>query len=250
VVFMLYKHFLILLLTIFYLSCSDDPTPTSSTPTDNETTGTVTDIDGNVYQTIRIGYQWWMAENLKVTHYSNGDTIPNVTDDATWLLLTTGAWCNYNNDPTNVAIYGRLYNWYAVNDSSNIAPVGWHVPSDEEWKQLEMFLGMSKSQVDAIGGRGTDEGGKMKSTGTIEGGDGLWYSPNTGATNSSGFSALPGGYGYGGSYYQIGYFAEFWSSTDDGSSHAGARSLSYDDSGVSRSFYGQIGGYSVRCVRD
>jgi len=100
--------------------------------------GTVTDIDGNVYQTIKIGDQWWMAENLKVTHYRNSDPIPHVTDGGTWSYLFTGAYCEYDNNPANVAIYGRLYNWYAVGDSRNIAPEGWHVPSDDEWKQLEM----------------------------------------------------------------------------------------------------------------
>ena len=92
--------------------------------------GTVTDIDGNIYQTVKIGNQWWMAENLKVTHYRNGEAIPNVTDNATWTGLTTGAYCEYNNDVNNVATYGRLYNWYAVDDSRNIAPAGWHVASD------------------------------------------------------------------------------------------------------------------------
>lgn len=138
---------------------------------------TVTDYDGNVYQTVLIGDQCWMMENLKVTHYRNGDPIPHVTDGVTWGNLTSGAYCNYNNDEGNVATYGRLYNWYAVDDSRNIAPAGWHVPSDAEWQTLVDYLG-----GDAVAG------GKMKEAGTTH-----WASPNTGATNESGFTALPGG---------------------------------------------------------
>lgn len=207
----------------------------------------VTDIDGNVYNTVIIGTQEWMAENLKVTHYRNGDAIQNVTDATEWSNLTTGAYCNYDNDANNAITYGSLYNWYAVNDSRNIAPEGWHVPSDAEWKTLEMYLGMSQSDADAEGWRGTDEGGKMKETGTTR-----WNSPNTGATNESGFSALPGGYRriYG-TYLSMSYYAKFWSSTEFYSYGAWSRHLHYDYSGVYRCDfdYGE-NGFSVRCVRD
>jgi len=173
-----------------------------------DSTGTVTDIDGNVYKTVKIGNQWWMAENLKVTRYRNGDPIPNITDNHTWVDLSTGAYCNYNNDISNVATYGRLYNWYAVDESRNIAPAGWHVPTDDEWKQLEIYLGMSPTEADETHWRGTDEGGKLKETGTTH-----WYSPNTGATNESGFTALPGGYRVSGGFSSLGFGAYFWSST-------------------------------------
>jgi uncharacterized protein (TIGR02145 family) len=207
---------------------------------------TVTDIDGNVYQTVTIGPQVWMAENLKVTHYRNGDAIPNVTDNATWAGLSTGAYCEYNNDINYVATYGRLYNWYAAVDSRNIAPAGWHVPTDAEWKQLEMFLGMSQAQADVTGWRGTTEGGKMKEAGTTH-----WLSPNTGATNESGFSGLPGGYRYfDGFYYGIGYSASFWSSTEGSSNGAWIRRLGLSNSVVYRFSYGKPYGFSVRCVRD
>ena len=210
--------------------------------------GTVTDIDGNVYQTVTIGTQVWMAENLKVTHYRNGDAIPNETDGGTWAGLTTGAYCEYNNDVNNLAVYGRLYNWYAVADSRNIAPMGWHVPSDAEWKQLEMFLGMSQAEADAIGGRGgaVNVGGKLKETGTTH-----WLSPNTGATNESGFSGLPGGYrSYDGTYDGIGNDAYFWSSTEGSSNYAWGRSLHYFYSGVARGSNYKQYGFSLRCVRD
>jgi uncharacterized protein (TIGR02145 family) len=212
--------------------------------------GTVTDIDGNVYQTVTIGTQVWMKENLKVTHYRNGDAIPNVTGNTTWYNLgfaSTGAYCEYSNDAANVATYGRLYNWYAAVDSRNIAPAGWHVPTDAEWKQLEMYLGMSQAEADVIGDwRGTYEGGKLKESGTAH-----WFSPNTGATNESGFSALPGGTRFdNGTYYYIGDLAHFWSSTEGGSGNARFRSLQFNKSRV---YYGSDymqSGLSVRCVRD
>ncbi|MFA4839383.1 MAG: fibrobacter succinogenes major paralogous domain-containing protein [Candidatus Neomarinimicrobiota bacterium] len=205
-------------------------------------TGTVTDIEGNVYQTIKIGNQWWMAENLKVTHYRNGNAIPNITDrlwnvnpDKRWSNLNTGAYCNYANDVNNVTTYGRLYNWYAIKDNRNIAPTGWHVPTDTEWQIL----------VDYLGGYAV-AGGKMKEAGTTH-----WNSPNTGATNASGFFALPGGDRYGvGNYSDIGYYAGFWSSTESNSSHTWSRYLNYSYSDVGRNGYGGQDGFSVRCVGD
>ena len=216
-----------------------------SLATEDHETGTVTDIDDNVYSTVKIGNQWWMAENLKVTHYCNGDPIPYVTDDGKWSGLTTGAYCDYENAVNNVATYGRLYNWYAVADSRNIAPAGWHVPTDEEWKQLEVYLGMDQAEADATGWRGFDEGGKLKEAGTTH-----WSSPNIGATNQSGFSALPGGF-RSGSY---GYFnfmwnsAHFWSSPEYDSYGAWNRYLSNLDPDVSRYVGSKQYGFSVRCV--
>jgi uncharacterized protein (TIGR02145 family) len=218
----------------------------SFTTATEESTGTVTDIDGNVYQTVTIGSRVWMAENLKVTHYRNGDPIPHVTNNSTWSGLSTGAYCNYNNDTAQVAVYGRLYNWYAVDDSRNIAPAGWHMPSDDEWKQLEMYLGMSQAEADLVGWRGTDEGGKLKESGTMH-----WFSPNTGATNESGFSALPGGCrNFSGSCNYMGVYAFYWSSTEYDSNYAWSRYLSYDNSAVYRLSFMMQDGFSVRCVKD
>jgi len=148
---------------------------------------TVTDIDGNVYKTVKIGDQWWMAENLKVRHYRNGDPIPHEINNVEWIMLTTGAYCYYDNDSSHAADYGALYNWYTVSDFRNIAPEGWHVPTDEEWKELEMALGISQEYADSTEWRGTNEGGKLKETGTTH-----WNSPNEGATNESGFTARAG----------------------------------------------------------
>lgn len=208
----------------------------------NNEKGKVTDIDGNIYVTTKIGTQWWMAENLKVTRYQNGDSIPNVTTDSTWITLTSGAYCNYDNDTTNVSTYGSLYNWFAAADSRNIAPEGWHVPNDTEWQILVDYLGVYSLA-----------GGKMKSTGTIEGGDGLWYEPNGGATNESGFFALPGGYYRGNPnipFLNMGNNGYWWSSKEYSSTRAASRSVIYSNSDVYLSSTSKRYGFSVRCVRD
>jgi uncharacterized protein (TIGR02145 family) len=208
--------------------------------------GTVMDIDGNEYLTVTIGTQVWMAENLKTTHYNNGDAIPNVTDGSSWESLATGAYCEYNNNVNNVGTYGRLYNWYAASDSRNIAPAGWHVPTDAEWKQLEMYLGLSQAEADATGFRGTDEGGKLKESGTIH-----WSSPNNGATNESGFTGLPAGYRYdGGSFDNMTINGHFWTSNESSSEGAWDRALNYSYSSVYRNAYTKRFGFSVRCVKD
>jgi uncharacterized protein (TIGR02145 family) len=198
-------------------------------------TGTVKDIDGNTYATVKIGDQWWMAENLKVTHYRNGEIIPNVTDNSTWAGLTTGAYCEYNNDIANVAVYGRLYNWYAVDDNRDIAPAGWHVPTDAEWQIL----------VDYLGGDAA-AGGKMKDTGTV-----YWVIPNTGATNESGFTGLPGGIRDASGYYgSREHIASFWSSTGIDNGNAWSRHLNYYDATIYRNSRDKVSGLSVRCVKD
>ena len=245
----------IFVILIVSTNCSDEKItkPNYNNPYDYHNwklvTGTVTDIDGNVYKTVKIGDQVWMAENLKVTHYRNGEPIPNVTVVNEWEYLTTGAQCSFDNNEANVAIYGRLYNWYAVNDSRGLAPAGWHVPSDAEWKQLEMHLGMSQSQADSIKGRGTNEGDKLKENGTVH-----WESSNYHAPGEYGFTALPGGYRSNiGTFYMtayvVGYIATFWSSTEYNSFHAWYRSLGTSPS-IFRDNCDKQWGYSVRCVRD
>ncbi|MDP4238126.1 MAG: fibrobacter succinogenes major paralogous domain-containing protein [Bacteroidota bacterium] len=197
---------------------------------------TLTDIDGNVYHSVKIGTQTWMVENLKVTKYRNGESIPNVTDNDTWLLLGTGACCNYNNDAVNVAKYGKLYNWYALADSRNIAPAGWHVPSDAEWTTLTTFLGGESMS-----------GGKLKETGTTD-----WASPNANATNRVGFSALPGGYrgNYDGGFYGIGNYGYWWGFSDDGTCNGWNRGMSFNFINVGRNRYNKSAGFSLRCVKD
>jgi len=197
---------------------------------------TVVDIDSNVYHTMTIGTQVWMVENLRTTRYRNGDPIHNITLTAEWDNMTSGACCDYANTPGNSKIYGKLYNWYAVNDSRNIAPTGWHVPSAAEWNTLMTYLG---GEVVA--------GGKLKETGTKH-----WNSPNTGATNESGFTALPGGSRYfSGKFLQLGIIGFWWSSTKSSKKYANSLNLSYDNSSLG--YYKLLslnGGLSVRCMKD
>ena len=174
---------------------------------------TVTDTDGNVYHTVIIGEQVWMSENLKTTKYRNGNPIPKVSDGTTWSNHSIGAYCNYNKYEDNSTTYGRLYNWYAVNDSRNIAPTGWHIPSDAEWTTLTTYLGGE-----------CVAGGNLKETGITH-----WQSPNTGATNKTGFTALPGGYRHcNGDFFCMCRNASFWSSTEHNCNDARYRKLGYD----------------------
>ncbi len=175
---------------------------------------TVSDIDGNVYKTEIIGDQEWFAENLKTTRYNDGAAIPHVTDDRQWSNLSTGAYCWHDNDRNNGKIYGALYNWYAVN-TGRICPDGWRVPTDEDWTTL----------VNYLGGEGI-AGGILKATGALEAGDGLWDDPNYGATNETGFSALPGGLCWSlGSFGNIGNYGYWWSATEYSAAHAWYRSM-------------------------
>ena len=205
------------------------------------------DIDGNSYKTVRIGNQVWMAENLKVTHYRDGTAIPTGHSNSEWENLSTGAYCAYDDNESNADTYGYLYNGYAVTDSRNIAPKGWHVPTDDEWQTLEMHLGMSQSEAYGTDWRGADEGGKLKEEDTDH-----WNYFNAGATNESGFTALPGGFRNSGGYYDdVGDLGYFWSSTESTSGSAWHRALGYVNSGVYCSGDGNKHyGFSVRCLRD
>jgi len=210
---------------------------------------TMTGNDGKVYQTVQIGDQVWMAENLRETQYRNGDAIPNVTDNSTWAGLSTGARCAYNNSETTANTYGYLYNWYAVDDSRNLAPSGWRVPTDGDWKALEMHLGMSQSEADNDRYRGTNEGSKLAGNAS------LWASgdlKNNAAFGESGFTALPGGYRsiFSGSFHNLGYIAYFWSATEYDTSLAWSRLLYYSRSDVRRFDIYKRNGFSVRLIRD
>ena len=212
--------------------------------------GTVTDIDGNIYETVVLGNQEWMTENLRVSSYSNGDPIPNVTDDAEWAALTTGATCWFDNDQQYEDPYGKLYNWYAVNDTRNICPTGWHVPTDAEWMELETFLGMDSLEVDSFGflyrGLAENIGGKMREVGTT-----YWMAPNDSATNESCFSGLPGGGRYfNGSFTNLGRYGGWWTATAKNVNSSWYRSLSNDNGSLSRSSYKFAHGVSVRCIKD
>jgi uncharacterized protein (TIGR02145 family) len=194
---------------------------------------------------VTIGNQIWTNKNLDVSTYRDGTVIPKVEDDGAWANLTTGAYSYYNNDSTTyAAIYGKLYNWYAVagihdNDpntaNKTLAPEGWHVPTDVEWTTLSTYLG----------GEGV-AGGKMKEVGVSH-----WFYPNGGATNESGFSGLPGGIRYyNGTFYYIGSNGYWWSSTEVSASNAWSRYLDVSYGNVTRYGSHKGSGFSVRCLRD
>jgi len=189
-----------------------------------------------------------MAENFKVTHYRNGDPIPTGYDNSSWIALTSGAYAVYNDDADNTSTYGFLYNWYAVDDSRNIAPTGWHIPTDDEWKELEMYLGMSQSESDGTNWRGTNEGSKLA------GNAALWIDgvlENNAEFGTSGFTALPGGYRVNnGNFGNMGYGSCFWSSTAYGSTNAWDRIVEWNTSDMYRGRYAKLYGHAVRCVRD
>ena len=190
---------------LFVNSCNSQTNPTNGKTTaifnTSKTYETMTDQDGNVYKTITIGNQTWMAENLRTTKYRNGDLIPEVIDNLDWDAINIGACCTYKNTKScdTIATYGRYYNWFAVSDSRNIAPLGWHVPTDAECQILANYLS----------GEGT-AGGKMKENSTSH-----WQSPNQGATNESGFTAIPSGdrVSYDGTFMEFGFSSYFWTST-------------------------------------
>ncbi len=189
-------------------------------------------------KTVKIGNQEWMAENLNVSTFRNGEPILEAKSAAEWKKAGDEgkpAWCYYENDPANGEEYGKLYNWFAVTDPRGLAPEGWHAPTDDEWQTL----------VDYLGGDYV-AGGKIKETGTAH-----WESPNTNATNESGFSALPGGFRTSfGSYNDVGNFTNFCSSTEYDSNTPCRRHLGYNTSRVYRYASKEQVGNSVRCVRD
>ena len=199
-------------------------------------------FDGYTYKVVEIGSQCWFAENLRTEHYANGDVIPSSLSNSLWENTSAGALAVYEDDRANLATYGRLYNLYAVDDLRGVCPSGWHVPSDGEFMTLEMELSMSSSQANSAFWRGTDEGTQLKASASD--------SPGWNGTNSSGFSALPGGHrDYDGHFLYVDSFAFFWSSSPSGS-NAWSRVLSSGDDDVYRSNYSQRYGFSVRCVRD
>ena len=211
----------------------------------NSTATSVTDIDGNTYQIVTICNQTWTKTNLNVSKYRNGDIIPQVNDATQWATLTTGAWCYYNNDPTNAPIYGKLYNWFAVNDSRGLAPVGYHIPTDTEWSTMINCLDSSAN------GGGTSvnsnfAGGAMKEAGILH-----WMAPNIGATNISGFTGLPGGNRDNGSRFtNIGGWGGWWCSSEHNTSQAWSRILNYGYNFVYRGPGNKVDGISVRCLKD
>ncbi len=193
------------------------------------------DVMGACIESVSICGKEWMLRNLDVSTYRNGDPIPEVSDPSEWVGLTTGAWCWYENKSANGRTYGKLYNWFAVTDPRGLAPSGWHVPSDDEWATLITCLGGDEVA-----------GSALKETGTAH-----WLSPNSDATNSSGFTALAGGFrNFYGDFILFGEYGSFWTATENGPDHAWNRSPYFDNGFVRRDSDPKQIGLSVRCVRD
>ncbi len=210
-----------LILMLFFASCANQPQKS-------------VDIDGKSYPVVKIGTMLWTGENLDVSHYRNGDTIPEIRDPSVWSTLRTGAWCYNENKAENGKTYGKLYNWYAVNDPRGLAPKGWHVATDSEWSELVLQLGGSE-----------EAGGAMKAT--VH-----WKEPNEGANNNSGFAALPAGArrDSDGKFMVPGEFNRLWSSTELITKTVGVSALGYFDAVLRKGKAGKNNGFSVRCVKD
>ncbi len=238
-----------MLLVLFIQSCTKEE--------DNKTV--LADIDGNIYKTVTIGTQIWMAENLKTTSYNDGKPIQNVVENTAWGSLSTGAYCDYGNTPANTTTYGRLYNWYAVdnnaatkvasNGGKNVCPTGWHIPTNDDWHQLVLFLDQTAVMTEistTLFSESLIAGGKLKEAGTTH-----WVSSNTGATNEMGFTALPGGYRYmNGTFALIGGYGCWWSSMEYSAGNAWNRFIDYNTSTVYKSSDNKQDGLSVRCLKD
>ncbi len=239
---------------VLLLSCSKDSVEDKKDPAistaaiefnPNLSYGTMTDKSGNSYKTILIDTMTWMAENLRTTKFRNGLSIPEVTADTIWPLLSSSACCSYLNDTLYSKIYGRLYNFAAVIDANRIAPLGWHVPTDAEWQALISFLDVNADFSSDWGVVSTSAGGLLKEKGTVH-----WFSPNLGGDNSSGFTALPGGVrdAYA-DFTQAGKACAWWTS-----STALYGPVYYEvsnvNSAVYRGTYPGSNGYAVRLVKD
>ncbi len=200
----------------------------SQTPDGN----TITDIDGNTYNTVKIGYQVWMAENLKTTKYNNGSQIPMIRDKEAWKNSKTGAYCWYDNSSGVKDLFGAMYNWHTIS-TGKLCPLGWRVPSDDDWTSLLKFLGGIP-------------GAKLKEEGTVN-----WKDNTSNVTNETKFTALPGGTRFGtGSFSSAGTQGTFWSSTPKGEKEAVYRAIYNYNSSVARYIFPKSAGLSVRCIKD
>lgn len=230
---LLYQIFLLTLFVPFFCSCDGDEN--DDEPIDPNK-GTVSDVEGNIYATIKIGEQWWMAENLKTTKFTNDVAINNVAGPNDWITLEEAGYCNSGNDPEKAETYGRLYNWHAAVSGQKLCPTGWHVPNDTDWETLITFLGGNNVA-----------GGKLKQTGTD-----LWNGPNTGATNESGFNAIPGGVRSGntGDFAGIGSTCNWWSTSVQNTDNAFALGVTSAIAAVIHFNLDKNTGLAVRCVKD
>lgn len=243
-----YPFFVLIFLFSFLISCDNPGTDTP--PDDNGVeTGTVTDNDGNVYRTVTIGTQVWMVENLKTTKFNDGTSIPTIVS---WIYPTTPVYCWFNNDIVNKALYGAIYNWYAVN-TGKLAPAGWHVATDSDWTLLENYLLENGYNYD-----GTTTGNKYAKAMASSS---LWTSSMytgvpgsidfTTYRNKSGFTAYPAGTrSVDGNFYYFNFSTFWWCSTEDSQASALTRSIVHNAGDVRRGSYSKSTGFSVRCVKN
>ena len=249
----LFSILIMLLIPISY-SCEED--------NDNNVIANVTDVDGNVYKTVQIGNQRWMAENIRTTHYADGTPIPLVENETDWAALNYFdiAMSYYENSAINKETYGALYTWAAAMNGSNSSDTnpsgvqgvcmnGWHLPSDEEWKALEMYLGMSQAEADRYNFRGTNEGSKLAGDASLWN-DGILITNS--AFGASGFMALPAGnrHADNGGFYQLHELGLFWTATESGDTLSISRLLIPHNTEAHRFTYSKKDGYSVRCIQD
>lgn len=229
----IYLLFIPFVLVFTFISC--DKEENQEEPSDPNA-GILQDVDGNTYKSIKIGDQWWMAENLNTTKFRNGENIPNVTGTNEWAIDMNAAYCNSNNNPEIASVYGRLYNWHAAADGRKICPDGWHIPNNNNWAELVEFLGGNEIA-----------GGKLKQTGTE-----LWNSPNADASNTSGFTALPGGVRNAntGFFAGTGSTGSWWSNSEQNSEKAGVWGLTSVNGAIADYSLDKNTGLSVRCVKD
>jgi len=248
----------VILSAIFLVTCEKEKLEKNEDIDITGQSGTLTDYDGNKYNWIGIGKQAWMKENLRVTHYADGTAIPHIESYTDWGKLghDDKAYCWYDNQTDNRDMYGGLYTWAAAMNGTEpngtypsglqgVCPVGWHLPSDQDWKELEMHLGMSLEEANNTGTRGIDEGGKLKESGTTH-----WVG-GIGASNESHLTALPGGrrLNYG-QFDGLGTHANFWTASRQSTPSIWHRGLYYGNEGVYRNTIYMDNGLSVRCVRD
>jgi uncharacterized protein (TIGR02145 family) len=230
--------FFFFVLSLFHACKKEDSEPAGTT---------VTDVEGNIYKTVIIGNQTWMTENLKTTKYNDNTPIANITDTAEWARTNSPALSWYSNDELNKAKYGALYNWFALS-KNKLCPTGWHVPSDAEWNTLELYLGLPPEEIDLWGWRGTTQGAQLKSQTE-------WLDPSGVNTNTSGFSALPGGYRHlRGSFNALGVLTIFWTSTDDSLNNkpnvAWYRRLDDFENKIYKATTSKSAGQYIRCVKN
>lgn len=250
------NSYIILILALSLFACGGDDTEDMNADEEEqevelikEGTG-VTDVEGNSYRTVIVGDQEWMADNLRTSKYANGDDIPNITDPTEWNNYFGDAWSSYDNDPSKDNPHGKLYTWYAAADTRNLCPAGWHIPSDAEWTSLIVGLDSLTNPV-ANGAQSTSAGGRMKSTGTIENGDGLWAQPNTGALNDSKFNSVPSGTrSLAGYFANITTYSYWWSSTEEDSDRAWGRIILNNEASIYRGTTYKKDGRACRCKKN